>query len=170
MDRRELTTAFEQHNERILTAVVPIVGDRDAAEDVAQDVWLKLLGSAGPERDASLIAWLIVIAKRTALDHQRRERRLNDRALRCGGSEAEVAYSEPRSPAEEDLVLLDAMIAALPPGQQKVIRLRAIEGLSVREMAVALGVAEGTVRATQAQALQRLRDVRDDGSSRVGDR
>ena len=161
MDRRELTTAFEQHNGRLLAVAALIVGDWDAAEDVVQEVWLKLLGSAAPERDEALVPWLIAIAKRTALDHLRGERRLNDRALRCEGAEAEVAYPEARWIAGEDLALLVATIAALPARQRQVVTLRGIEGLSVQETAKALGVAEGTVRATLSQARHRLKDARD---------
>lgn len=161
MDNRKVAVLFEQHNGLVFGTAARIIGDRDAAADVAQEVWCKLLRSAGPENNDAFIPWLVAVTKRAALDHLRREQRLHDRALECYGSET-ADNQKARIAVEEALAFLDTKISALPSRQKQVASLRLIEGLSVRETAEALGIAEGTVRATLSQVLPRLKDAWDD--------
>lgn len=169
MDRLDFTAVFRQYRESVLNMAEAIVGDRDAAEDVAQEVWIKLLECAtSPVPSTALVPWLRVVTQRTAFDHMRRERR--SRARESDWVDSDVGDDSGESCTDEAIItFLAARISSLPAKQMAVIRLRAIDGLSTAETAQALGVADGTVRATLTQVRKRLQDAWSDERRRGGD-
>ena len=141
-------------------------GNHDDAEDIAQDVFVKVYRSLdGFRRDAQLTSWLYRIAMNACIDNKRR--RLS------GGSAAFTDQVEDRlalipedAPDPEELtyggqlgVLLEAEIRRLPAGQRLVFTMRHHEGLKLSEIADALGLAEGTVKRQLHAAVHRLRAV-----------
>lgn len=131
------------------------------AEDLASETWFAAargLGSfEGDER--AFRAWLFTIAHRRLVQHWRDSRRRPMQAV-----SAEVLDTAPGAADTEEEVLAatDALAAArrlsaeLTPDQAQVVLLRVLGGLSVEEVAVALGKRPGTVRVLQHRALRRL--------------
>jgi RNA polymerase sigma-70 factor (sigma-E family) len=127
-------------------------GSLDVAEDLAQQTlltvwrhWRKVRAADNPR------AWAWRVALNAATSHHRRRR------LWARHGDGPVT-SRPPSDEEAALVVRDA-VAALPGRQRSVLVLRYFVDLSVAETASVLGVAEGTVKATAHQALERLRPV-----------
>jgi RNA polymerase sigma factor (sigma-70 family) len=127
-----------------------VLGDREAADDIAQDVAVTAVRKAGTLRDpAALDAWLHRIAVRTALAEARRGR--NRRA-------AERAHVEHRrvlepDPLEGALALLDG----LPPRQRAALTLRYVHDLPDMAIARALRCRPGTVRSLLSRGREALR-------------
>lgn len=118
-------------------AALGVLGSREAAEDVAQEVAIKALLHGRKLRDpARADAWLYRVATRTALKEIRRAR---------GRSEAERAAPPPRE--DEPLGDLLALLDGLPPRQRAVLTLRYAFDLSDHDIAAAIGCREATVRA-----------------------
>lgn len=135
-----------------------LTGSREEGDDLVQAALLKALVSLAQfERGTRLDAWVFRILRTTWIDRGRaRNRRptLHDpeavEALSDGGSAARGTE------ARIDLARARAAMAALPEEQREVLALVAIEGLSYREAAEAVGAPVGTVMSRLARARARL--------------
>ena len=141
-----------------------VVGDRAAAEEVAQEVFLRVWLRAGafdPARGRAA-AWLLALARHEAIDHARRRR---PATLPATGL-ADLALgrlADPRADPEREVVLAErrraiaAALGALPAPQRAVIEQLYFGDLTHAEAAERLGVPLGTVKSRRALALRRLR-------------
>jgi len=147
-------------HEALLTAYVrkafPTVPD---AADVVQETFLRVwkVRAAAPIRSAK--AFVFQVARRIAIDVIRRRRACPEEAV-CDRAASSVLDDGP-SVADavcrnEELWLLAQAIHALPARCREVMILRKIEGLSQKEIAVRLGLAEGTVQIHIGRGLRHL--------------
>ena len=132
-----------------------ILGRRDAAEDVIQQVFVALI-DRGTRHIADPRTYLRA-AVRNACYSQLRAGRVRDSGDTAAGEilEARPDTSEPLS--AEDRMALQAGILALPPEQREVIHLHVFEGLTFREVAAATGEPPNTVASRYRYALAKLR-------------
>ena len=154
---------FERHHAGVYAAALRVLGRPAAAEDVAQDVFLRFWRE--PERfDASrgdLGAYLRLMARSRAIDLWRREQaagRARDR-LEVVGREDEVPVDEAPAPAaerEERRTAVRAALRRLPGAEREAVALAYWAGLSGREVAEATSVPLGTAKSRIRQALKRL--------------
>jgi RNA polymerase sigma-70 factor (ECF subfamily) len=156
-----------------------LLTDADEAEDVAQDVLVKVLLHSG-DRDPSIrfAVWLFCIARREALDHLRR-RRSRARivaaiaAIGSGMSSFLRSLSPSRGlEADEFRRDLEHAISRLPPEQREVFLLREREGLEYDEIADVLEIPAKTVSTRLFRARERLREALRrhlDGGSTAGE-
>jgi RNA polymerase sigma factor (sigma-70 family) len=147
------------------TYVRRVVGDEDAAREVVQDVWIRVLRGIPKLRDGSkLRAWLFGIARRTVMD------RLRERY--AGPLETEIDLSEVpadtwSSHEEHELQQLEGALARLPTVERDVLTLFYLEDLTLADIAEALGVPVGTVKSRLFRARRVLRQEMDAGGSRT---
>lgn len=137
--------------------LVGTLGDRGAAEDVFQQVFTEAWtrGPSYDERRASLLTWVMTIARSRAIDELRRRRpepREDAREL------ADLAADPAASPdALADRWQVAHLLAALPDDEQQLLRLRFYGELSQSEIAHSTGMPLGTVKTRMVRALERLR-------------
>lgn len=128
-------------------------------DDGVQQVRLRLLEQAarpGAEPIRDPIAWAVVVASRVAIDWHRGVKR--DDGLR---DRLAAAWTNKPEPAPEDRVLAMAVAAGmdrLPEQQKQVLVLRFYADLPVKDIALALGVPEGTVKSRLHAAVNAMRD------------
>ena len=143
-------------------------GDPDAAEDAFQATFLVLARKAGAVRPRhSLGGWLHRTAAHVAL----KARAMNDRRSRHeSGAGPEPAAPEPPEPTDPAaLRALDEEVARLPDAQRAAVVLCELQGVSRRDAAARLGIAEGTLSSRLAAARKRLADrLRRRGVAPVG--
>lgn len=172
-DREALAELYQQHQPTILRYLLRRCGDRHLAEDLASQTWeraLRRLGTWG-EQGRPLLAWLITIADNLVLDHYKSAWRryqvpcgdfvgeADDTALRVmwvvdpGDVAATVADGDFRRRARVALALA---LLDLTDWQRTVVRLRFVDGMSVRDTATTLGVEEGSVKAATYRAMRTL--------------
>lgn len=163
-DDHALAEVFDRFGALVYGAAAGIVGD-GGAQDVVQDVFVELWSH--PDRydpaAVSLRTYLMVLARNRAMDAIRSElRRIarQQRHYRLNTGES------PRSPGEEvlsaDLAsIVRAAIMQLPDTQRTVIELAYFEGMTCREVAIAAGIPEGTVKSRLRLALAKLQTVLD---------
>lgn len=138
---------FRRHYPRLVGLARRVLGDAGEAEDAAQEALMALRTDPVAERgEADVAAWLSRVVTNGSLNRLRTRRRADVRAQ-------VVAIREPRPPADEpadEAVRIDerervrAVLAVLPERQATALLLRHA-GHSYREIATALGVAEGSV-------------------------
>ena len=136
-----------------------ITRDRALAEDAVQEACLRAWRDLPSLRDAARYeAWVRRLLVRACLDLLRRNRRSSDQPL-------PGRHVDPWVPdASGDVVLRDALERAfrrLTPEHRAVVVLTHLDGLSTREAAEALGLADGTVKSRLHHALRALRAALD---------
>jgi len=152
---------FTQHRQGVLRYLSRVVGRADAAQDLTQEVFLRVSRAPVPETDsAGHRAWVFKIARNLALNHVR------DTARRPEAP----AMVEAVQPATQELgVAVREAIAALPAVDRDVFLLRESAGLSYDEIAEACDLSVEAVRGRLRRAREVLRQTLD-GPMRAGRR
>jgi RNA polymerase sigma-70 factor (ECF subfamily) len=156
-----LECLYERHARAIFSLALKLLADREAAEEVVQETFLKLWQrpeAYSPGR-GRLIAWLLGVAHHRAVDRLRR-RRLEQR---YGASQqaADPVVSE-RDPLDDVLASLrgEALAKALqtlPVAQRIAVELAYLRGMTQVEIATLLGEPLGTIKTRLRLAMQKLR-------------
>lgn len=157
----------ERHQDRLIAVCQRLLGDREAARDAAQEVFLKAFRKAGDfEPRAQVSTWLYRIAVNHCLNVLRRRRiaRFLPWGGGDGGEEEAPAFDPPDEAADPETALASRRrwqrvrraIDRLPPGQRAVLVLVRFEGLSYKEAAAALGISPGAVESRLVRALRNL--------------
>src|SRR5690606_12620606 len=159
----DLCARLKELGPRVLAALVRRGADFPSAEDAVQEALIEALGHwrDGIPRDPR--AWLVTVARRKYVDAQRSEVARRRRELR----EAEEPPPGPTEQADGTLLLLFLCChPALPPASAVALTLRAVAGLTTRQIAEAFLVPE----ATMAQRISRAkRSLRGERLTRPGD-
>ena len=152
--RADLEAAFRAHYARTVAVAARVLGTRDQAEDVAQEVFLAFGRSSVPAGEAA--GWLSVAAAHTALNLIRAGRRRTLRELLVGRDPEQVPDVADAVLAGEDRHRVRAALARLPRKQAVVLVLRH-SGLSYADVAAAVGMSPGSVGTTVRRAESLLR-------------
>jgi RNA polymerase sigma factor (sigma-70 family) len=152
--RADLEEVFRSAYPRVVAVAARVLGSRDEAEDVAQEVFLKFGYSSVPAGEAS--GWLSVAAAHTALNHLRSGRRRASREAAVSDGGAVAADVADAIVALEERRRVRAALARLPHRQAIAVVLRH-SGLSYAEVAAALELSPGSVGTTLRRAEAALR-------------
>jgi len=147
---------FERNYGSVMRAVALATGDASRAEDAVQEAfgrayrrWRSVSAMERP------VAWIYVVALNAARKQWRREARRHNERI-----DANVTSDH------GDIVVtaldVQAALLQLAPRQRAAVVLRYLADLSTKDVATVLGCAEGTVKATLHQALEKLRIEFDD--------
>ena len=152
-----LEELFERHQGELFRFVARFTGDADLAEDVVQDVFVRL-AERPPRHDGQLRAWLFRVATNLAIDATRGARRRMALAKAQPGSLPMAA--PPDDPAthtvrEDERRRVREALAALNEKERAVLLMRE-EGFAHREIADAVGTTTGSVGTMIARALDKL--------------
>lgn len=129
----------------------------DAAGDLSQDTWMRVLRGIAKLRDpASLRPWLFGIARRVAMDRFRREYR---QPVDADAELEELAAPETGAELEADLAALESRLESLPLRERETLALFYLRELSIDQIAALLAVPTGTVKSRLFRARQMLRDL-----------
>ena len=151
---------YREHHSRIYALCLRMVREEEQAEELTQEVFVRLWEKLGSFRGESRFGtWLHRLAVNVVLSHLRSQRRRSIREQQLY-EEHRYASAVKRSMPETRLDL-EAAIATLPPGAREVLILHDIEGLRYREIAEAHGTAIGTVKSQLHRARKLLREVLD---------
>jgi RNA polymerase sigma-70 factor (ECF subfamily) len=146
-DPESFRTLFEKHKDMVYSIALRYTGDTAAAQDIAQDTFLKLFSTIGSFRgDSSFDAWLYRTVVNCCFDQKRRTRRLTPLL----GEILSMLRTPDVSALDEILraemsTQVKSVVASLAPDQRMVVVLRYTQGLSYDEIAAILGCAVGTV-------------------------
>lgn len=161
-DHAAFRTIVERYEGLVAATVVGMLGPGAEAEDVGQQVFIKLYEALHQYRGTGGLApYLTRIAVNLSLNALDKRRRWRRRFLRREEDDDLVpdpgANVEAEVGVRERTALVRRAIAALPPKYRAVVVLRMIDGYSTQETADQLGVPLGTVLSRLARAQQRMR-------------
>lgn len=146
---------FERHVQRVYQFLYARVGNREDAEDLTSEVFLKASDRLDINRpEASISTWLFTVARTVLADHWRRYYRygaiapLDDHQVMAAPPQA-----EPDDGDDETVQLVREVLAALPERYSKVLELRFLRGLTIRETAEEMGVTPDNAKVIQHRAL-----------------
>jgi RNA polymerase sigma-70 factor, ECF subfamily len=148
---------FERHYPSLVWYLHGRLGDRDLAEDLAQEAFVRLLDKPPREPDA----WLYVVAGNLARDARRSEGRrarhlaiVNGTGQLAGAADPAPGADAAMCTAEESALVRDTL-AMLPERDAALLVMRA-DGISYREIAASIGVAPTSIGPLLARAQQRF--------------
>lgn len=184
MTDEELLAAFQQgdagaferllgrHRGPLFTFLVRMLGDREKAEDLAQETFLRIVkGAAAWEERARFQTWLYTIARNLCVDQSRRDKFRKTDSLDKDGQDGSgdgappMVETVPAQTAGPDRgaenarlrPLLQQALLSLPAEQREVFILREQAGVPFKEIAAMVGVNENTVKSRMRYALEGLR-------------
>jgi RNA polymerase sigma-70 factor (ECF subfamily) len=152
-----LAALIEAHYGSIYRMAWRLIGTREEAQDVAQDVCVKLAGAIRSFRgDAEVSTWLYRVTYNTAIDHMRARERLR----RGERSDVVVLFQGRAAESAESSMIgseLWSEVRRLPPQQRDAVILVYAEDLTHAEAAAIMGCTEKTVSWHLHEARKRLR-------------
>lgn len=155
-DLQAYGTLVQRHERTVFAAVLSIVGDVHAAEDVTQEVFLLGYRKIRSLRDATRFPhWLLKVARREAVRAARRRRRSS--LLPIEGTVEPPSADSNGALLAEDREQLLRHVQNLPDHERLAISLRYFDGHTVREIAEITGHPVGTVTKRLSRATERLR-------------
>lgn len=167
-DEEALGRLYDRHARLVFTTARRIVVDRQVAEEVVQDVYVKVWRHAGrfDPRKGAFVNWLLTVTQRSALDRVRRRRlplAASEEVDRAGEPWGAVEDSAP-GPADqavrsEDSTTIRDALRDLSEAHRQTVVLAYFEGLTREEIADRMRVPVGTVKSRLKYALDRLRSA-----------
>jgi len=159
---------------KVFNVAYKFVGRHDLAEDLTQDVFLKLYKSLDTfDRRANFQTWLISVSRNLCIDHYRSVRKERETVNRDvdAADLSPVSHDPPadtRLEQRDRVVLLRQALDRLAPALRTAVMLRDIQELTYQEIADQLSLPEGTVksrinrgRTELARQIQKLREQQD---------
>lgn len=163
-DSSAFDALFGRWSGPLLRYVERMVRDPAAAEELVQEVWVRLYGARERyEPGARFSTWLFTIATRLAWNEMRRSRhRSPHQSLDGDGEPLPLAAEQPAVDAVLDArrtgSAVERVLATLPERQRAALWLSAVEGLSYAEVAATLETTEKSVKALVHRARSTLAD------------
>jgi len=167
-DRQAFEELFDRHQQRVLNTVYRFLGDRHRAEDIAQDVFLRIYKAAGSYRpSAQFTTWVYTITRNLCFNEMRRRSRQAVSLSRAARSSDDGSPGLPdpgaeppaRGVAREELrQRVQQALAQLTPDQRMAVVLYRFQELSYEQVAAVMGSTVEAVKSLLHRARHRLRD------------
>jgi RNA polymerase sigma-70 factor (ECF subfamily) len=166
-------TLLARYRAPLFTFLLRSARDRGRAEELYQDVWMKVIERCGEFRgDAKFSTWLYTIARNLSVDHQRKMKFRGHTSLDAtqqrSGQPMGERVANP-GPSTEQLAIgglvrdrIASAVEGLPEEQREVFLLRQLQGLAFKEIAEVVGVPANTVKSRMRYALERLQHMLSD--------
>jgi RNA polymerase sigma-70 factor (ECF subfamily) len=158
-DEEALSELYHRHANAVFRYIYYRVGDREVAEDLVGDVFVRALEGlpSYQQTGTPFEAWLYRIAQARVIDHYRRQNVRQSVALDEQLPDREETSPDRVAAQSDEIRHAWEAIGRLTDEQQMVISLRFIAGRSTAEVATLMGKTEGAVKALQNRALASLR-------------
>ncbi len=155
-DREALGRLYGETHAAVYAFALSVVQNREDAEDVLQDVYVRIWKSAPSYRDMGKpLAWIFTIARNLALMEIRRKTRV----VPVSPGEWEEIFLECPAVDAEDAQVLSSVMGILDEEERQIVLLHAAAGFKHRESAELLGMGLSTVLSKYSRALKKLRQA-----------
>jgi len=158
---------IERHRPRVLGYIIMTVKDRDIAEDIFQDTFIKVINKlkiGSYVEEGKFISWVLRIAHNLVIDHFRRTSRV--RMVRATDEYDPFNQIEVFDPNAEDKIIeqqthdkVRQLVELLPDSQRDVLKMRHYSEMSFKDIADSTGVSINTALGRMRYALINLRKL-----------
>ena len=166
-NKNNFAELVRRYQNKVFSTVLRMCRSREDAEDISQEVFLKVYSGLPRFRaDSNFSTYLYKVAMNTAIDHLRRRGSTIDTVSLYKDSDDGVYTIEPEDPSPSPLAVFEAgeraailksAIDALPANHREMIILRDVQGLTYEDIGKILDLGEGTVKSRINRARVRLR-------------
>jgi RNA polymerase sigma-70 factor (ECF subfamily) len=158
-----LDRLIEQYQHRLLRYLVYLSGNRELAEDLFQETWIRVL-ERGDQFDGKheFSTWLYAVARNLTIDYLRRKSPVSLDGLMEDEDHAPLEPADPRPAAwevvqqHEQAERIGAALVSIPAEYRETVVLRFQEGLALDEIATVTGAKLGTVKSRLYRGLNML--------------
>ncbi len=180
-DPRAWSLLIARYQDRLFAVCLRMVGDRDAAADLTQDAFVKIIQGLGSyDGRSKLSTWLIRVTMNTCLSWKRSQKLRRHASLDgvegaadglAGGGGMRWREPGPGQGVElsEQYARVAAALAGLNAEQRSILVLRDVQGLDYDQIAQVLDIAVGTVKSRLFRARLALREAVEQGTSGGGE-
>jgi RNA polymerase sigma-70 factor (ECF subfamily) len=157
-----------EHKAQIYQHTLYLLGNREDAEDITQETFIKAWEHCDRLRPKTVRSWLLKCAQNLCFNLLKR-RKFQEPLTEGDESELEALmhrHTHQRNPSPDEIVIKQELkasvhcaISKLPTDMRAVIIMRELEGMSFKEIAEVLEQPEGTVKSTVFRARKRLREL-----------
>jgi RNA polymerase sigma-70 factor (ECF subfamily) len=161
-NREAFIALYDRHSAKVYGLTLRMLGEQMAAEEVAQDTFMKLWTRADTfsSMKGSLLAWLLTITRRTALDRIRLDDRRPEFSNPTDPEDTWRLSPDPDSQTEEARWRsLHFSLLELPVEQRQVIELAYYHGMSQSQIAEFLTTPLGTIKTRLRLGMEKLRQL-----------
>ncbi len=159
---QEFQTLYQENLGLIYRYVYSKVGNREEAEDLTSQIFIKAVRGVDQERGIqSIQKWLFEVARTTIADYWRAYYRISTNSLEElleAGWEG-PADEEPAAASNQPAERVKRILQALPEHYREVLTCRFLLNLSIKETALSMGLTEANVKVLQFRALKRAADL-----------
>lgn len=161
-DEAALAALYDRYRSILFGLLVRILGSRDEAEDVLQEVFIQVWRRAGDfdQERGKPFTWLVTLARSRAIDRLRQlsaRERLASASLQNRPGEASDAAADAYQSEQKEIV--SGALDQLPFEQRQTLLLAYYEGLTQTEIAGRLGAPLGTVKTRMRAGMIKLREL-----------
>jgi RNA polymerase sigma factor (sigma-70 family) len=151
-DMQAFAELYQRFGRACFQLALRILGHRQAAEDLLQEVFLKMMDTIGSYRgDAPFAAWLKRLTVNASIDQLRKQRHGSE-------DDAEAVFAQTATPETDTGSLVDAwsLLARLSPRARAIVVLHELEGYTHVELARVFDQSESYSKSILARALKRM--------------
>ncbi|MCB1670184.1 MAG: sigma-70 family RNA polymerase sigma factor [Gammaproteobacteria bacterium] len=152
--------AISQYRQRVFSFAYYSLRAREDAEDITQDVFIRLWQHWQKIDHDRIGAWLMRVAHNSVVDHLRRNRHEQQRVDLPDTLEEAVAVEDPGLESEQFRGALESAISSLADPHRSIVIMRDIQGLSYQEIEQTLNLSQSQVKVYLHRARRQLRENR----------
>ena len=152
---------YRQYSAVLYGVICKVVHDEQIAEDVLQDVFVKIwanINQYNPQK-GRIYTWMINIARNAAIDKLRSKGEIMKQKIQTGDDIVDNIGSNMKTEQATDTIGLRKMVAGLKPEYETIINLAYFNGYTLDEISKTLEIPLGTVKTRMRHAIKQLREV-----------
>jgi len=152
---RDLERLIRSQQDKLFALAYVRIGNRSDAEDILQDVFLKLFRSEESLRHVNQLEHYLIRSVCNKCRDYQRKRQYNLVPIEDA---AQIPVPESDRPMHEEFLRISKLLEGLSEQQQEVVRLKCTDGLKFREIARVLEIPEATAKSRYRYAIEHIQD------------
>ncbi len=158
-DLQQASLLFERHQKPVFNFLARMAMDRDIAEDLTQNVFLRMIKYRNSYREGNKFqSWIYQVARNVFSDHYQKEKNKRSDFIDVERLSGQIANSQEEQEQLEREKLLHQSMAKLNDEQRELLMLTRFQQLKYEEVANIMDMTVGNVKVKVHRAIQKLRE------------